>query len=131
VVLNAKDQATKEALKEGGPYDYIYDACSAEDLFYDIQSNGLLKHGGTIGAMAVRDEVRFPWRLLHGTEARIEVSCHFGADDLQALLFLYEQNLIKVEPMVSHVVSIDDAPGIYDMLAKKSEDLLGVIFDWS
>ncbi len=81
--------------------------------------------------MAVRDKVVYPWSLLHGTEARIETSCHFDAKDLQVLLFLYQQGIIRMAPMVSHIVSIDDAPRLYEMLASHADDLLGVIFDWS
>ena len=32
--------------------------------------------GGTVAMMTVRDVVSYPWGLLHGTEARIETSCH-------------------------------------------------------
>jgi len=31
---------------------------------------------GTVAMMTVRDVVSYPWGLLHGTEARIETSCH-------------------------------------------------------
>jgi 2-desacetyl-2-hydroxyethyl bacteriochlorophyllide A dehydrogenase len=131
VALNAGDENTMEALKQGAPYNYIYDGCSLESLLYDIFQNGLLAHGGTVGMMAVRDAVRYPWGLLHGIEARIETSCHFTPDDLRVLLFLYEREQIRIEPMVSHLVSIDEAPGVYDKLANHGEELLGVIFDWS
>ena len=47
------------------------------------------------------------------------------------LLFLCEKGLVNIVPMVSHIASIDDAPEIYDLLANRSEDLLGVIFDWT
>jgi len=131
VVLNAADECTGKLLQEGAPYDYIYDCCSAEALLFDVQSNRLLARGGTIGMMAVRNRVNYPWSLLHGTEGRIETSCHFDADDLRVLLFLYQQGLVTIEPMVSHVVSIDEAPGVYDMLAHNARDLLGIIFDWT
>ncbi len=131
VVLNAAEKSTPQIIKEGGPYNYIYDCCSLESLPFDIFSNGLLAHSGTIGMMAVRTEVSYPWSLLHCTEAKIETSCHFSDDDLRVLLFLYEEGLLKIEPMVSHFVSIDEAPKIYDMLVNNANDLLGVIFDWT
>lgn len=129
-VLNAADEMTSRRLEKGGPYDYIYDCCSAKELLFEVQEKGMLAHGGTIAMMAVRDTVAYPWKLLHGTEARIETSCHFAADDLRVLLFLCEQGLVNIEPMVSHFAAIDEAPRIYDLLAHHSEDLLGVIFDW-
>jgi len=131
VVLNAAEKSTPQIIKEGGPYNYIYDCCSLESLPYDIFSNGLLSHSGTIGMMAVRTEVSYPWGLLHSTEGKIETSCHFSNDDLRVLLFLYEEGLLKIEQMVSHFVSIDEAPKIYDMLAHNANDLLGIIFDWT
>lgn len=131
VVLNAGDEGALDTLREDGPYNYIFDCSSAKDLLFDVQENRMLAHGGTIALMAVRDTVTYPWTLLHGTEARIETSCHFDKDDLRVLLFLCEKGLVNIKPMVSHVVSIDDAPEIYDLLANRSEDLLGVIFDWT
>ena len=131
VVLNPADKNTEKLLKEGGPYNYIYDCCSAKELLFEVHKNRLLAHGGTMAMMAVRDTVSYPWSLLHGTEARIETSCHFGTDDLRVLLFLCKQGLVNMEPVVSHLVSIDKAPGIYDQLAHHGEELLGVIFDWT
>ena len=130
-VLNAADEDILRLARENGPYNYIYDCCSAEPLLFDIHNNGMLAGGGTIGMMAVRDKASYPWSLLHTAEARIETSCHFDKDDLRVLLFLCEQGLVTIEPMVSHLVSIDEAPRIYDMLAHNAEDLLGVIFDWT
>lgn len=130
IALNAKDPKTPARLKDGGPYDYIFDCCGAERLLFDIHEHRLLAYGGTVGMMAVRDEVRYPWCMLHGTEARIETSCHFDNDDLKALLRLYEAGTLKVAPVVSHMVSIDEAPRIYELLARTPSDLLGVIFDW-
>lgn len=131
-VLDAGHSDTWDRLKEGGPYDYIYDCCSLENLFFDIREHRLLAYGGTIGAMAVRNTVTFPWGMLHGgIEGRIEVACHFRTDDLNVLGFLYEQGTVKIEPLVSHVVPIEEAPKIYDLLASKSEEFLGAIFEWA
>ena len=130
VVLDARDESHLEELREGGPYDYIYDCCSAENLFFEIFEHQLLARHGTIGAMAVRDTATFPWSLLHGRRARIEVSCHFTRDDLRVLAQLCQQGSVRLRPLVTHAVGIEDAPRIYDMLASRSEDLLGVIFDW-
>jgi 2-desacetyl-2-hydroxyethyl bacteriochlorophyllide A dehydrogenase len=131
VVLDPADEATVDALKAGAPYDYIFDCCSAPHMIDDVFQQRLLAHGGTLGMVAVRDRVDYPWSVLHGTEARIETSCHFHPDDLRVLRFLYEQGLIRIAPMVSHRVPVDEAPRIYQMLAERDPDLLGVIFDWT
>jgi 2-desacetyl-2-hydroxyethyl bacteriochlorophyllide A dehydrogenase len=131
VALNAADPQTEGSLKKGGPYNFIFDCCSAKDLLFEVHRHGLLAHGGTLGMMAVRDTVSYPWSLLHIIEARLETSCHFDADDLRVLLFLFEQGLVMIEPVVTHFVSIDEAPEVYQLLANNEKDLLGVIFDWT
>ena len=55
----------------------------------------------------------------------------FDAHDLRVLLFLYQRELVKIAPMVSHTILIDEAARIYQMLADRNPDLFGVIFDWS
>ena len=131
IALKANSQKAPEIIKEGRPYDYIYDCCSVESLLSDICDNRLLAHSGTVGLIAVRDQITYPWNLLHGTEAKIETSCHFDKDDLRVLLFLYEQGYLQIAPMVSHIVTIDEAPQIYKKLADNASDLFGVIFDWT
>jgi len=131
VVLNASDLQTWNTIVAGRPYDFIFDCCSAERLLYDIHERRLIAHGGTVGLIAVRAQVTYPWSLLHTTEAKIETSCHLDRDDLRVLLFLYEQGLLQIAPMVSHIAPIDHAPQIYAKLAQSDPDLLGVIFDWT
>lgn len=130
IALCAGDGETAEIIRRGAPYSHIFDCCGAEGLLSDIFKDQLLAYGGTVGMMAVRDTVVYPWSLLHGTEAKIETSCHFDNDDLRVLLFLLLQQSIHIAPMVSHVVPFDDAPSMYNMLANNTDDLFGVIFDW-
>lgn len=131
LVLDATDPDTPERLRARGPFHFIYDCCSAQALLFDVFAQRLLAFGGTIGLMAVRQTVTYPWSLLHSTQGRIETSCHFDRDDLGVLLSLVEQGRIRIEPMVSHVLPIDEAPGLYEKLASASGELLGVIFDWT
>lgn len=129
--LNPGDAATEDRIAKEGPYQFIFDCCSDKDIPYVIHRRRMLAHGGTVGLMAVRDEVNYPWSLLHQTEARIETSCHFTNDDLRVLLFLYQKGSIQIKPMVSHIVPIDRAPEMYDLLANRSNEVMGVIFDWA
>jgi len=130
-VINVSEGGSEEALKEGGPYDCIIDSCGVESLIMDIGRMGLLAHGGVIGLLAVRSETRFYWSMLHGTEASIEVSCHYSLDDLEVLLQFVRRGIIRVEPLISHRVPIEHAPKIYATLRDRPWELLGVIFDWS
>ncbi|NLH99323.1 MAG: zinc-binding dehydrogenase [Chthonomonadales bacterium] len=130
LALDPSDPDTMAVLKANGPFNFIFDGCSAPRLLFDIFENGLLAHTGCIGMMAVRSEVTYPWSILHGTEARIETSCHFSRDDLRVLLFLIRQGLIRMEPIISDILPIAEAPALYGRLAAGDPALMGVVFDW-
>ncbi|MCS6860369.1 MAG: zinc-binding alcohol dehydrogenase [Abditibacteriales bacterium] len=130
-VLDARDDKTNAALKADGPYDCILDCSGVPSLLPQIHRDGLLAYRGVIGLLAVRSETTFPWSMLHGREGSIEVSCHFGLDDLRRVLHFVRQGVIRVEPLISHCVSIDQAPTIYETLRDRPGELLGVVFDWT
>jgi 2-desacetyl-2-hydroxyethyl bacteriochlorophyllide A dehydrogenase len=129
--LDASLPETMGALKEWAPYDVIVDGCGLESFYTDVHENALLARRGVIGSVAVRSETTFPWTMLHGLEASIEVSCHFALSDLRLLLHLVREERILIEPVISHVVPIDDCIGIYDTMRDTPGELLGVVFDWS
>ena len=129
-VLDARDADAWEAIEAGGPYDCIIDACNLDSFLSDVHAHGVLAHGGVLGVLAVHSDITFPWCMLHGTEASIEVSCHFGLDDLRVLLHFIQQGLIRIGPVITHRVPIDEARGVYDMLRDTPSELLGVVFDW-
>ena len=129
-VIDASDKDSQAILKEGGPYDCIIDASGTGGLLEEIRRLGLLAHGGAIGLIAVRSETTFLWSMLHGTEASIEVSCHFGLGDLAVLIDLVRRGVIRIAPMVSRREPIQRAPEIYATLRDRPSELLGVVFDW-
>lgn len=130
-VIDVREDTSLDSLKDGGLYERIIDACGVESLFMDIYQAGLLAYGGTICSLAVRTETVFHWGMLHGKEASIEVSCHYSLDELRVVLHFVQQDIIKIEPLITHIVSIDEAPSIYEMLRDKPGELLGVVFDWT
>lgn len=130
-IIDVSEDDWEKCLKEGGPYDCIIDACGAEALIGDVGRLGLLAHGGVIGLIAVRSETRFVWEMLHGTEASIEVSCHFGLEDLKVLVEFVKRGMIRIEPIITHKEPIERALEVYASLRDNPSRFLGVIFDWS
>ncbi len=128
--LNASDTDLYDALQEGGPYDRIIDASGYPPLFTEIHKHNLLAYRGVIGAIAVRGETVFPWSMMHGREASIEVSCHFSVDDLQVVLHFFQRGVIQIAPLVLHRAPISEAPKLYEMLRDRREEMLGIIFRW-
>lgn len=130
-ILDASDETTVQQFRETGPFDCIIDACGLPSLLLDIHRDGLLAYGGVVGCLAVRTETTFHWSMLHGREASIEVSCHFGLDDIRSVLHFFQRGELRVSPLVTHSVAIDQAPEIYAMLRDRPDEPLGVIFNWS
>jgi bacteriochlorophyllide a dehydrogenase len=129
-VVDARERGGWEAIEAGGPYDCIIDACNLDSFLADVHAHEVLAHGGVLGILAVHSDITFPWTMLHGREASIEVSCHFGLDDLRVLLHFIQQGLIRIAPVITHRVPVDKALGVYETLRDTPGELLGVVFDW-
>ena len=129
-VINISEPSGDAALKQGGPYDRIIDACGAPSLFEDVYRNDLLALYGTIGALAGRGETMFHQSMLHSKRASIESSSHFTLEDLWILLHFVRLGTIRIKPLVTNRVPIAEAPQIYETMRDRPGDLLGVIFDW-
>jgi len=128
-VVDMRAEDAWEQVESGRHYDVIFDGAGYERFFFDVYEHGLLGHGGAVAAISVRGETLFPWGMLHGTEASIEVSCHFSASEIACLLHLVRTGAVRIPPIVSHRVSIDQAPAIYATMREDPRALYGVIFD--
>ena len=129
-VINITDDSAVETLTEGGPYDRIVDACGAPDLFDFIYEHKLLALYGAIGALAGRQPTVFHQTMLHALRASIESSSHFTLEDLGILRHFYQLGTVRIGPLVTHRVTVDEAPAIYETMRDDPAALLGVIFDW-
>jgi 3-hydroxyethyl bacteriochlorophyllide a dehydrogenase len=130
IAIERGSGTVNEEIAAGGPYDAIIDASGAPSLLLDAHEAGILAYRGVCGLIAVRGEMTFDWRMFHQREASIEVSCHFGLDDLRVLAHLMQEGLVQVEPLVTHEQPIDDAPRIYALLRDDPGAMLGTIFEW-
>lgn len=52
-------------------------------------------------------------------------------DDYRTFLKLVAAGKVQTRPIISHVVSPEDAPAIYRRLAEEKNPPLGIVFDWS
>lgn len=129
-VIDVSADNAVESLTEGGPYDRIVDACGAPDLFDFIYEHKLLALYGAIGALAGRQPTVFHQTMLHALRASIESSSHFTLEDLGILRHFCQLGMVRIAPLVTHRVPVDDAPAIYATMRDDPAELLGVIFDW-
>lgn len=130
-VVDASKPDAWDRLQDGAPYDCVIDACNLDSFLLDLVEHNVLAHGGVMGILAVHTHMTFHWSLLHMKEASIEVSCHFGLDDLKVLHHFMRQDIIKVEPVITHFKPIDEALGVYEALRDKPGELMGIVFDWT
>lgn len=129
-VIDVSADNAVESLTEGGPYDRIVDACGAPDLFDFIYEHKLLALYGAIGALAGRQPTVFHQTMLHALRASIESSSHFTLEDLGILRHYCRLGTVRIAPLVTHRVPVDEAPAIYATMRDDPAELLGVIFDW-
>lgn len=52
-------------------------------------------------------------------------------DDYRTLLALLSAKRLQVRPIISEVVSPENAPAVYTRLAEEKQPPLGIVFDWS
>lgn len=129
-VIDVSADSAVESLTDGGPYDRIVDACGAPDLFDFIYEHKLLALYGAIGALAGRQPTVFHQTMLHALRASIESSSHFTLEDLGILRHYCRLGTVRIAPLVTHRVPVDEAPAIYATMRDDPAELLGVIFDW-
>lgn len=129
--LDASAPDFYEQLAAQGPFNCLIDACGTLSLLQDILDHRLLAYRGVIGLLAVRTETSFQWGMLHQTEASIEVSCHFGREDLRVLLHFMQQGTINIAPVITHTAPVDQAIDLYAQLRDHPASMLGVVFDWT
>ncbi len=129
-VIDISGDSAVESLTDGGPYDRIVDACGAPDLFDFIYEHKLLALYGAIGALAGRQPTVFHQTMLHALRASIESSSHFTLEDLGILRHYCRLGTVRIAPLVTHRVPVDEAPAIYATMRDDPAELLGVIFDW-
>lgn len=129
-VVNSGAEGHVAALQARAPYTHILDCSGWPELLPFIAEHRLHGLGTAIGLIALRGEVKFGWGMLHGTQASLEVSCHFGPAELPTLVQLLEEEKLRVAPLVTTELPIGQAVSVYERLRDAPGELLGVIFDW-
>ena len=75
--------------------------------------------------------ISFDFHATHLKKPRVAITCGFDFVDAAICLNLLRYQKLKLRELVSHLVPIEEAPGIYPRLAKNDPSFLGVVFDWT
>ncbi len=75
--------------------------------------------------------VTFDFHATHMKKPRVAITCGFDFADTATCLHLLRHQKLKLRELVSHLLPIEEAPGIYPRLVKNDPSLMGVVFDWT
>ena len=70
------------------------------------------------------------WKLAHLSEVSIIHTEPFTAADVRDVIRLVKGGRMNIERLITHLVDVAEAPGIYDKIIHDPAEMLGIVFDW-
>lgn len=111
-----------ESVKEAGSFDFIYEAAGAQEAL--ISAISLAKHHGVITSVGrSTSDIKIAYKdfeSLMRKELNL-VGCWGYKIDNEAgfISEMLKQKRIDVNPLITHEIALDDAPGMIDSMIKK------------
>lgn len=85
---------------------------------------------GRLLFIAGRFRVDYTFNTGQGREVNIRQNSHFDKGDLELLCKYVELGRINLKPLLTRIVPVEDAKGVYQILRDNPGELLGTVFDW-
>ncbi len=128
-VVNVAEQDLLETVLSLRPngVDIVIDTTGRADLF-DTWVDLLRVEGQVLMQGYYPDPISFDFFRTHLKRPKIAIACGIG--DTRACLELLHHGRLSLRPLVTHLVSIDEAPEIYRAMARRDPSILGAVFDW-
>jgi len=113
-------------LKPAGA-DVVIETSGRSDMFKLCVD--LLRWEGQIALQGFYpDPITFNFNHTHGKKPTIAVPC--GHEDDPIVLDFFRRRQLQYRGLITHVANPDDAPALYERMAKADPEILGVVFDW-
>jgi 2-desacetyl-2-hydroxyethyl bacteriochlorophyllide A dehydrogenase len=132
VVVNVQEEDLAEVVRSIKPAgaDVVIETTGRSDQFAPCID--LLRPLGQLLLQAWYPQpISFDFHLTHMKRPTIAVTCGFDAGEVAQCLELMRSNKLRYRELVTHLLPLEEAPGIYEKLLANSPDVLGVVFDWS
>jgi 3-hydroxyethyl bacteriochlorophyllide a dehydrogenase len=133
IVVNADKEDVKEVLKsvseEGA--DVVFEATGISALV--PMCLDLLKAGGTLVYQGwYAGDIVFPFQVPHEKQAKMVFPFAWNGNEAIALCAGYmAEGKMKVDSLITHIVSYKDAPKMYpELISKKAEDVMGILINF-
>jgi 2-desacetyl-2-hydroxyethyl bacteriochlorophyllide A dehydrogenase len=132
VIVNVKEQDLAEVARSIKPAgaDAVIETTGRSDQFAPCVQ--MLRPLGQLLLQAWYPQpISFDFHETHMKRPTIAVTCGFDSSETTQCMELMSRGKLQFRELVTHLLPITEAPGIYNKLLSNSPDVLGVVFDWS
>lgn len=129
IVLDPRQDNVAEAVKSLRPRgaDVVIDTTGRSEAFAECVS-WLRWEGQFLLQGYYPKPITFDFHATHMKKPKIAITCGIG--DTARSLELLQYDKLRWRELVTDLLPVAQAPGVYQRMAKSDPDVLGVVFDW-
>jgi 2-desacetyl-2-hydroxyethyl bacteriochlorophyllide A dehydrogenase len=131
IVVNPKEQdlgGVVRSIKPRGA-DVVIETTGRSDQFAPCVD--LLRWEGQILLQGYYPQpITFNFHDTHMKKPRVAVTCGCDAADAATCMTLMQYGKLHQRELITHVVPVTEAPGMYEKMKVNDPSVLGVVFDW-
>lgn len=129
-VWDASKDGIWDEIKQYGEFDVVFETTGLTGM-PDKCLSVLTTTTGRIVAIGGKFDMNYKNLEAQGKEATIIHTSHFSKQELEDLVRLMQKGVINIRPMITHQLSVDESPAIYDQIQKDASGMLGIVFKWN
>lgn len=132
VTVNVREQNLGEVVRSLRPRgaDVVIETTGRSDQF--APSVDLLRWEGQLLLQGwYPDPITFDFNLTHGKKPTIAITCGFDEKNCESIIELMQHGKLPLGSLITHQVPVEQAPELYERMAKNDPEILGVVFDWN
>ena len=129
MVSNPQQDEAEKVLKPHGRATVVFDTVGSKETIQEAIK--VANYQARILHLGLGPEIIYPTYIAHSKELTLIHTCHSSREDLLAVYDTINQDLIKIKPLISHEVKVDEVPEIYQKIITKDPNLLGAIIHWN
>jgi 2-desacetyl-2-hydroxyethyl bacteriochlorophyllide A dehydrogenase len=138
-VFDGTQERVWEDVASAGPFDLIVETTGAnalmDPLLRVVAGERTLEREmvrqGTIVMVGLRPKTEYTFSLAHPKEVILAHTSHHTRQDLDDVMGWLQRGAWKIDPLVTHHITPEEAPAFYQRLSQGTEDVLGVAIHWN
>ena len=141
-VYNTATQEGRNAVEARGPYDVVFEMTGADPVMKFIFGTGINDRDGAESSSKVlgfrsrvvlcagRQNVTYNFNEAEAKELSVLHNTHFTVEDLECIIRLIQKDVIKIKPLITNVVRLEDSVSIFEKLRDDPMSLMGTVIDF-